>query len=116
MTGDGILLILVIGVMAGLTGGQLVQGAGFGPVGDLIIGVVGAFTGSWVLPQLRAPLGTGSFAAIANAAMGAVILLLFIRNFSGGDRFSGSRRVALVARRCSRSVNRHWSAFLVEPE
>jgi uncharacterized membrane protein YeaQ/YmgE (transglycosylase-associated protein family) len=92
MTGDGLLLILLIGGMAGLIGGQLVQGAGFGPLGDLSIGVIGAFIGSWLLPQLRAPLGTGSFAAITNAVMGAIVLLLFIRNFSGGGRFSRSRR------------------------
>lgn len=111
MTGDGLLLVLLIGGMAGLIVGRLVQGAGFGPVGDLIIGVVGAVIGSWLLPQLRAPLGTDSFAASTNATMGAIVFLLFVRNFSGGDRFGGSRRVRLVAKRCSRSVTRHWSAL-----
>jgi uncharacterized membrane protein YeaQ/YmgE (transglycosylase-associated protein family) len=92
MSGDSLLLILVIGVMAGLLAGKILQCAGFGSVGDLIIGVVGAFAGFWLLPQVRAPIVAGSFSTITYATMGAIVLLLVVRNFSGGDRFSGSRR------------------------
>jgi uncharacterized membrane protein YeaQ/YmgE (transglycosylase-associated protein family) len=45
MSGDGLLVILVVGLIAGWLAGQIVRGTGFGMVGDLIIGVVGAFIG-----------------------------------------------------------------------
>ena len=90
LTGDILLLILVIGVITGLFAGRVLQCAGFGPVGDLIIGVVGAFAGSWLLPQLRTPMVAGSFSTITNATMGAIVLLLVIRNFSGRGRLSRS--------------------------
>ena len=58
-------------LIAGWLAGQIVQGTGFGIVGDLIIGIVGAFIGSWLLPQLGIHLGSGIIAAIINATIGA---------------------------------------------
>jgi hypothetical protein len=49
----------VVGLIVGWSAGQIVQGTKFGIVGDLIIGVVGAFIGGWLLPQLGAQLGWG---------------------------------------------------------
>jgi uncharacterized membrane protein YeaQ/YmgE (transglycosylase-associated protein family) len=62
--------------------------------GDLIIGIVGAFIGSWLLPQLGIHLGGGIVAAIINATIGALILLLIIRLVRGGSgwRWGGSWR------------------------
>ncbi len=54
--GESLLIILVVGVMAGWLAGQIVQGTGFGIVGDLIIGVVGAFIGGWLLPNSASTL------------------------------------------------------------
>ncbi len=84
MSVESLLIILVIGVIAGWLAGQIVQGTGFGIVGDLIIGIVGAFIGSWLLPQLGIHLGVGIVAAIINATIGAVILLLIIKLVRGG--------------------------------
>src|SRR5437588_9634846 len=86
MSGESLLIILVVGVIAGWLAGQIVQGTGFGIVGDLIIGVVGAFIGAWLLPQLGI-LGSGIIAAIINATIGALILLLIIRLVGGGDQW-----------------------------
>ena len=55
MSGESLLVIIVVGVIAGWLAGQIVQGTGFGLVGDFIIGVVGAFIASWLLPQLWCP-------------------------------------------------------------
>jgi uncharacterized membrane protein YeaQ/YmgE (transglycosylase-associated protein family) len=76
---------LLVGLIAGWLAGQIVQDTGFGVVGDLIIGIVGAFIGSWLLPQLGIHLGAGLVAAIVNATIGAVILLLIIRLVHGGS-------------------------------
>jgi uncharacterized membrane protein YeaQ/YmgE (transglycosylase-associated protein family) len=53
-----------------------ISGTGFGIVGDLIIGIVGAFIGSWLLPKVGIHLGSSIIAAIINATIGALILLL----------------------------------------
>ena len=46
MSGESLLIILVVGLIAGWLAGQIVQGAGFGIVGDLLIGIAGAFVAS----------------------------------------------------------------------
>jgi uncharacterized membrane protein YeaQ/YmgE (transglycosylase-associated protein family) len=84
MSGESLLVIIVVGVVAGWLAGQIVRGAGFGLIGDLLIGIVGAFIGSWLLPKLGIHLGFGIIRAIINATIGAVILLLIIRLVRGG--------------------------------
>lgn len=89
MSNESLLIILMVGLIAGWLAGQIVQGTGFGILGDLIIGVVGAFIGSWALPQLGIHLGAGMIAAIVNATIGALILLLIIRLVRRGGGWSG---------------------------
>src|ERR1043166_3728538 len=89
LSGEGLLIILLVGLIAGWLAGQIVQGTGFGLLGDLLIGIVGALIGSWLLPQLGIHLGTGLVAAIVNATIGALILLLIIKLVRGGGRFGG---------------------------
>ena len=90
MSNESLLIIVGVGLTAGWLAGQIVQGTGFGIVGDLIIGIVGAFIGSWLLPQLGIHLGSGIIAAIINATIGALILLLIIRLVRGGGGWRGS--------------------------
>ena len=59
ISNEGLIVILLVGVIAGWLAGRLVQGTGFGLVGDLIIGVIGALIGSWLLPQLGIRIGAG---------------------------------------------------------
>jgi len=94
MSGEGLLIILLVGIVAGWLAGQIVQGTGFGLIGDLVVGIIGAFIGSWVLPQLGIHLGAGLVAAIANATIGAVLLLLTIKlvRGGGGPRWGWGRR------------------------
>jgi uncharacterized membrane protein YeaQ/YmgE (transglycosylase-associated protein family) len=66
-----------------MASGQIVQGAGFGIVGDLLMGIAGAFIGSWLLPQLGLHLDSGIISAIINATIGALLLLLVIRLIRG---------------------------------
>jgi uncharacterized membrane protein YeaQ/YmgE (transglycosylase-associated protein family) len=90
---ESLLVILAVGLIAGWLAGQIVRGTGFGLVGDLLLGIVGAFIGSWLIPQLGIHLGLGIVAAIIDATLGAVILLLIIRLVRGGRgwRWSGWR-------------------------
>jgi uncharacterized membrane protein YeaQ/YmgE (transglycosylase-associated protein family) len=70
MSGESLLVVLVVGLIAGWLAGQIVQGTGFGIVGDLLIGIAGAFIGSWLLPQLGLHLGSGIVLAVINATIG----------------------------------------------
>ena len=63
MSNESLLVILVVGVVAGWLAGQIMQGGGFGILGDLVIGILGAFIGNWLLPQIGLHLGTGILAA-----------------------------------------------------
>jgi uncharacterized membrane protein YeaQ/YmgE (transglycosylase-associated protein family) len=85
MSSESLVIILLVGLVAGWLAGQIVHGAGFGIIGDIIIGILGAFFESWLLPQLHIHLGTGILAEIVNATIGALILLLIIRLFAVED-------------------------------
>jgi uncharacterized membrane protein YeaQ/YmgE (transglycosylase-associated protein family) len=84
MSSQGLLVVLFVGLVAGWLAGQIVRGTGFGVIGDLIVGILGAFIGSWLLPRMGIHLGTGVLSAIVNATIGAVLLLLIVRLFRGG--------------------------------
>jgi uncharacterized membrane protein YeaQ/YmgE (transglycosylase-associated protein family) len=90
LSNQGLLVIIVVGVVAGWLAGRVMQGGGFGLIGDLLVGLVGAFIGDWLLPQLGIHLGVGIVALIINAFIGAVVLLLILRLVGGG--FGGRRR------------------------
>ena len=89
MSNENLLVILVVGLVAGWLAGKIVRGAGFGIIGDLLIGIVGAFIGDCLLPRIGIHLGIGIVAAIINATIGAVLLLLVVRLVRGGSRFVG---------------------------
>ena len=108
MSSESLLIILLVGLIAGWLAGQIVQGTGFGIVGDLIIGIIGAFIGSWLLPQLGIHLGAGIVAAIVNATIGALILLLIIKLVRGGGGWRRSWGRA-GGRRFRRRMK--WGAF-----
>jgi uncharacterized membrane protein YeaQ/YmgE (transglycosylase-associated protein family) len=89
LSNESLLVIVLVGIVAGWLAGKIVDGGGFGLIGDLIVGVVGAFIGDWLLPRLSIHLGLGIVALIINATIGAVILLAIIRVFTGRRGWSG---------------------------
>ncbi len=58
----GILAALVIGAIAGWLAGLIVRGAGFGLIGNIVVGIIGALVASWLLPQLGVSLGGSTLA------------------------------------------------------
>jgi uncharacterized membrane protein YeaQ/YmgE (transglycosylase-associated protein family) len=92
LSNESLLVILFVGLVAGWAAGQIMRGYGFGLLWDIIISIVGALIGDWLLPQLGIHLGTGIIASIVNATIGAVILLLLIRLVRGGPRWGWGRR------------------------
>jgi uncharacterized membrane protein YeaQ/YmgE (transglycosylase-associated protein family) len=75
----GLLVILLIGIVAGWLAGKVVRGGGFGLIGDLVVGIAGAFIASWLFPKLGVHIGTGIGEEIVYAMLGAIILLLLLR-------------------------------------
>jgi uncharacterized membrane protein YeaQ/YmgE (transglycosylase-associated protein family) len=91
LSNQSLLVVVLVGVIAGWLAGQIFRGTGFGLIGDLVVGLLGALFGSWLLPQLGLHLGTGIVAAIINATIGALIMLLII-SLLRGPRWGGGWR------------------------
>ena len=84
LSNEGLLIVLVVGLVAGWLAGKIFRGTGFGLIGDIVVGLLGALFGSWLLPQLGIRLGVGFVAAVVNATVGALILLFVLSLFRGG--------------------------------
>ena len=104
MTVDQLLVILLIGLVAGFAATHLVSGHGYGLLGDIVIGVLGALLGSLLLGHfidtvILVPLGIATASVLGEvivAFVGAAILLLVLRLISGGGfgrRRLGRRRL-----------------------
>ena len=88
LSGESILVILVVGLVAGWLAGKIVQGTGFGLIGDIVIGIVGAFIASWLFPKLGIHIATTSLIReILYATLGAIILLVIVRLVKRGGRW-----------------------------
>lgn len=74
----GLLWFLIIGIAAGWLAGQLMKGGGYGLIGDLVIGVIGAVLGGWLFGELGISAG-GLIGSLITATIGAVLLLFLIR-------------------------------------
>lgn len=81
MTLESLIVVLIIGGIAGWLAGLAMKGRGFGLLGNIVVGIIGAFVGSWVLGALGVVIGGGVIPAIVNAFIGAVILLFVIGLF-----------------------------------
>jgi len=77
---DPLLTLLIVGLIAGVLASFVLGGTGLGLIGDIIIGVCGAFVGGWIVRALkiRMPL-EGIGGTILVAFVGAVLLLFLIK-------------------------------------
>jgi uncharacterized membrane protein YeaQ/YmgE (transglycosylase-associated protein family) len=77
---QSILIIVLIGAIAGWLAGVIFSGGGYGLVGNVIIGIIGAFIGGWLFPRLGVAITPGSpvVASIITATAGALILLFIL--------------------------------------
>jgi uncharacterized membrane protein YeaQ/YmgE (transglycosylase-associated protein family) len=79
----GIIAWLVVGLVAGWLAGQFMKGGGYGIVGDLVVGVIGAFIGGLIFSLLLPGSSVGLIGSIVVAVIGAVILIAILRAVSG---------------------------------
>ena len=52
LSNESLVVIIIVGIVAGWLAGNIVRGGGYGLVGDLIVGIIGAFIGDRLLPRL----------------------------------------------------------------
>ncbi|OGK08344.1 MAG: transglycosylase [Candidatus Riflebacteria bacterium RBG_13_59_9] len=78
MGSQSLILFLVVGIVAGWLAGRIMRGGGFGLVGDLIVGVIGAFLGGWLFGVLGISVG-GTLGLLVTAVVGAMALLFVVR-------------------------------------
>jgi uncharacterized membrane protein YeaQ/YmgE (transglycosylase-associated protein family) len=79
MSLEALLILIIVGAIAGWLAGLIVKGYGFGLVGNIVLGIVGAFVGGWIFAQLGIVIVSGLIGTIIAATAGAVVLLLLIR-------------------------------------
>jgi uncharacterized membrane protein YeaQ/YmgE (transglycosylase-associated protein family) len=80
MSGESLLIFIIVGIVAGWLAGVIVRGYGLGLVGNLVVGVVGAFLAGWLLPRVGVAFTVGNalVTEIVYATIGAVVLLLIV--------------------------------------
>jgi uncharacterized membrane protein YeaQ/YmgE (transglycosylase-associated protein family) len=79
LSGQGLLVTLLVGIVAGWLAGKVVRGGGFGLIGDLVVGILGAFIAGWLFPKFGFHVGGGIGEEIVWAMLGAIVLLLAVR-------------------------------------
>lgn len=86
---NALIIMLIVGLVAGLLASVAVGGVGYGILGDIVIGILGAFIGSWLFGALGVGVPFGGIAGtIFVAFIGSVVLLVLLRVL----RSSGKRR------------------------
>ncbi|MBK8426989.1 MAG: GlsB/YeaQ/YmgE family stress response membrane protein [Lewinellaceae bacterium] len=78
---NSLIFTLIIGAASGWLAGLIRQGYGFGLLGNIVVGILGAFIGSWLFRQMGVSIGAGLVNHIITAVIGALVLLFLIGLF-----------------------------------
>ena len=70
---------IIVGLIAGWLAGVIMKGGGYGVVGDIIVGIVGALIGGWLFSTMGVSTGGGLLGAIIVALVGAIVLIFLLR-------------------------------------
>lgn len=70
---------ILIGLIAGWLAGQVMKGGGYGVIGDIIVGILGALLGGWLFGVLGIGAGGGLIGSLIVAFIGACILIFLLR-------------------------------------
>ena len=82
--GHGLIAWIIIGIIAGFITGKLMKGDGFGVLGDIVVGIIGAVVGGFIMEHLFGAAGSGGLIySIIVAVFGAVLLTLLLRLITG---------------------------------
>jgi uncharacterized membrane protein YeaQ/YmgE (transglycosylase-associated protein family) len=79
----GLLAWLIVGAIAGFLAGQLMKGGGYGLVGDIIMGIIGAFVGGFLANLLGLSGSMGLIGSTVVAFVGACVFIAIVRALPG---------------------------------
>ena len=79
MDPQALVIWLIIGAVAGWLAGLIMKGTGFGLIGDIVIGILGAVVAGFLFPRLGLHIGNPIVGDIVGAVVGACLLLLVAR-------------------------------------
>jgi uncharacterized membrane protein YeaQ/YmgE (transglycosylase-associated protein family) len=88
MTATSLIILLLVGAIAGWLAGVIVRGFGFGLIGNIVIGIVGALLAGWLLPLLGIAFSVVNpfVTAVLYALIGAIVLLVIAGLFRRAPR------------------------------
>jgi len=69
---------IIIGILAGWLAGKVMQGGGYGLIGDLVLGLVGGVVGGWIFAQLHVAGPSGAIGSLVVATVGAIVLVTIV--------------------------------------
>jgi uncharacterized membrane protein YeaQ/YmgE (transglycosylase-associated protein family) len=75
---------IIVGLIAGWLAGVVMKGGGYGVVGDIVVGIVGALIGGWLFSTMGVSAGGGLLGSIIVALIGAIILIFLLRLIKRG--------------------------------
>ena len=76
---------IIVGLLAGWFAGKITRGRGFGCLVDILLGLIGAVIGGWIVTRLGIS-ALGFFGSLAAATIGAILLVAIARLFAGGHQ------------------------------
>ena len=79
----GLLAWLLVGLVAGFLAGQVMKGGGYGVVGDIVMGIIGAFVGGFIFSLLMPGSSAGLIGSIVVAFIGAMAFIALVRALPG---------------------------------
>jgi uncharacterized membrane protein YeaQ/YmgE (transglycosylase-associated protein family) len=75
---QALIIWLVIGAIAGWLAGLIMTGGGFGLVGNILVGIIGAFVAGWLFPNFWPSMGSPMVNSIVHALVGALLVLFVL--------------------------------------
>lgn len=88
MPADNLVVLILVGLVAGFLASHVMAGHGFGLLGDIVVGVLGAFLGAFLAAKLGIVV-SGLLGLVVVAFVGAIILVMLLRLVTGGLRGRG---------------------------
>ncbi len=78
MEAQGIIMTIIIGAIAGWLAGLILKGRGMGFIVNSIVGIIGAFVGTYLFTLIGFSAGSGLLSAVFTSTAGAIVLLAII--------------------------------------
>jgi uncharacterized membrane protein YeaQ/YmgE (transglycosylase-associated protein family) len=85
MPGRSLVIWLMVGAIVGVLATMVVKGSRFGPIGDIITGIIGAIIGGLLLSKVGFEIGLGFDPVVIDALVGSLVFLSFVRLFTRTD-------------------------------